>query len=361
MTSERTKRRKIREELDSFKDNNFNTDSSIPDKDYLNYLPLNVNSSSQKCLNDNLVPLKHVDLCSEVKSKLAEWAVSFNVPHNTLNGLQSILKDIPGLTQMLIDARTILKSNIPSNMENKSVQVIAVNPGYYYHFGLGLAIKNHFCLNPIINIDIIQIVIGIDGLPLSKSSSSQFWSILGYIRPFKDSVFLIALYWGHEKPKDSNEFLNEFVVKTKNLLLNGINIDGTIKQIQIDGFCLDTPAKSFILKIKGHARFDFCTRCLEEGDYLKNRICFPYSSNSAKRTHNDYLVKKYEELHVGHTISILSDLPINIINSFYLDYYMHLTCLGLMQKLLHLWINNGPLNVRLHSSVSKQLSSSLLN
>lgn len=129
-----------------------------------------MNSSPQKCLTDTLIPLKHIDPCSEVKSKLAEWAVSFNVPHNTHNGLLPILKDIPCLTQMPIDARTILKSN----MENNSVQIIAVNPGYYYHFGLGLAIKNHFCLNPIINIDIIQIVIGIDGLPLSKSSSNQY-------------------------------------------------------------------------------------------------------------------------------------------------------------------------------------------
>jgi len=71
-------------------------------------------------------------------------------------------------------------------------------------------------------------VIGIDDLPLSKSSSSQFRPILGFIRLFKDSVFLIGLYWDHEKSKDSNEFLNEFVVDTKNLLLNGINIDGTI-------------------------------------------------------------------------------------------------------------------------------------
>jgi len=121
---------------------------------------------------------------------LAEWAVNFNVPHNTLNGLLPIFKDIPGLTQIPIDARTILKSNL----EIKSVQLIDVNPGYYYHFGLGLAVKNHFCVNPINNVDIIQIVIGIDGLPLSKSSSSQFWPILGYIRPFKDSVFLIGLY-----------------------------------------------------------------------------------------------------------------------------------------------------------------------
>lgn len=55
-------------------------------------------------------------------------------------------------------------------------------------------------------------------------------------------------------------------METKNLLLNGINIDGKIKQIKIDGFCLDTSAKSFILQIKGHAGFYSCTRCHEEGE-----------------------------------------------------------------------------------------------
>lgn len=157
----------------AFKNNNLiNTESSlysIPDKDNLNCSSLIVNYSPQKCTT--FVPIKHIDLCSEVKSKLAEWAVSFNVPHSTLNGLLPIFKDIPGLTQIPIDARTILKSN----MENKSVQLIADNnPGYYYHFGLDYAVKNHFRLNPIINIDTIQIVIRIDGLSLSKSSSSQF-------------------------------------------------------------------------------------------------------------------------------------------------------------------------------------------
>jgi len=156
MTSERTKRRRIREEIDSFKisdcelksdviphnvflndnldenysdtEQNFNgytptfknnnsliNTYSIPDKDNLNCSSLSVNSSPQKCTT--FVPITPIDLCSEVKSKLAEWAVRFNVPHNTLNGLLPIFKDIPGLTQIPIDARTILKSNI----ENKSV------------------------------------------------------------------------------------------------------------------------------------------------------------------------------------------------------------------------------------------------
>lgn len=35
---------------------------------------------------------------------------------------------------------------------------------------------------------------------------------------------------------------------------------------------------------------------------------------------------------------------------------MHLTCLGVAKRLIVFWIDKGPLNVRLPSSVSKKLS-----
>jgi len=68
------------------------------------------------------------------------------------------------------------------------------------------------------------VVIGIDGLPLSKSSCSQFWPILGYIRHLQNLVFPIGIYWGHEKPKDSNEFLRDFVNEVNTLMRFGINM-----------------------------------------------------------------------------------------------------------------------------------------
>lgn len=56
---------------------------------------------------DSLLILTRVptaDLCSEVKCRLAEWAVNFNVPQNTINGLLPIFKSIPGLSEMPIDS-----------------------------------------------------------------------------------------------------------------------------------------------------------------------------------------------------------------------------------------------------------------
>jgi len=125
---------------------------------------------------------------------------------------------------------------------------------------------------------------------------------------------------------------------------------------------MDSPAKSFILKVKGHAGFDSCTRCLEEGEYLKNRTCFPLTFNSSvKRSHDDYIKKKHEEHHVGNAISILSEIPqLDLVYYIGLD-YMHLTCLGVMKKLIQLWIEKGSVNVCLPSLATKQISSLLLS
>jgi len=60
------------------------------------------------------------------------------------------------------------------------------------------------------------LVVGIDGLLLTKSSSSAFWPILAYAlySSFKSNVFLISLYWGKEKPQSINLFLKNLVDDT---------------------------------------------------------------------------------------------------------------------------------------------------
>lgn len=68
-------------------------------------------------------------------------------------------------------------------------------------------------------------------------------------------IFLIGLYWGNNKPEDSNLFLQDFVNELKELSLNGLLLNLGKKQIIVHGFCCDAPAKSFILKCKGHNGF----------------------------------------------------------------------------------------------------------
>lgn len=101
--------------------------------------------------------------------------------------LHKCFKSIP------IDATTILNTK----NSNLTRQIQSIPPGIYYHFGFVNDLKS---LGNYINFNVetLKIVIGIDGLPLTKFSLSSFWPILGYVHnpSNKSNVFLIALYWG---------------------------------------------------------------------------------------------------------------------------------------------------------------------
>lgn len=183
-------------------------------------------------------------------NKLADWAVNHTVPNNTFSNLLKILKEHKCFNDFPTDARTVY-SNYSGMSYNQLVDVITVPPGIYYHFGILNGIKKH--IDRHFSCDTIKLVIGIDGLPLTKSSSSTFWPILGYIRQ-TSMVFPIGIYWGNEKPYDSNIYMKNFVDEIKILIVNGLSVEvydknnkyiTTKKKITIDAFFVDSPAKSF--------------------------------------------------------------------------------------------------------------------
>lgn len=55
--------------------------------------------------NEAFISLHH-----KIKNNLAAWALLYNIPHNALNGLLSILKEIPGLEKLPKDSRSVLKT-----------------------------------------------------------------------------------------------------------------------------------------------------------------------------------------------------------------------------------------------------------
>lgn len=79
-------------------------------------------------------------------------------------------------------------------------------------------------------------------------------------------------------------------------------------KVIISAFCCDSPAKSFVFKIKSHTGFSSSTRCFHEGEYVQNRICFPYQkNNSEKRDHVGYvtMVQKSHHFHSGVTSNLI--------------------------------------------------------
>lgn len=207
------------------------------------------------------------------------------------------------------------------------------------------------------DIDYVKISINIDGLPLSNSSSQQFWPILGSVFPY-NNVFVIGLYHGTEKPVNVNDFLKDFVNEAKDMCENGININGRIIQCRIEALICDAPAKAFVLCVKGHSGYYSCTKCQIEGEYVGNRICFP-EVDAPLRTDNDFVRKIDDNYHKPDVTCILLEIPyFKPVTNVPLD-YMHSICLDIVRKLLYLWVD-GKSHYRLQYRAIEEISTRLV-
>lgn len=258
--------------------------------------------------------------------KLREWVVKNRISNVAVNELLKILQE--KITDDLpLDSRTLLNTI-------RDIEVKSVEPGQYYHFGLKNAITNIFanlgsfytlCKN-----QVVEINVNVDGLPLSKSSSSQVYPILISLVGH-NFVEMVGIYHGFEKPKDCNEFLREFVTEAVDVVNNGFEINDKHIKVKIKAIICDAPAKSYIKNIKGHTGYFSCSKCTIEGAF-SNKLYFPEIDITNKRTDTQFRRQENTDHHIGKTI--LENIPdLDMIHSFPLD-YMHLICLGVMKKIL---------------------------
>lgn len=273
-------------------------------------------SESESVLSESDAP----DCSLEIKDFLATWAMRHNTSHVALNELLQFFKN--DYNTLPCDARTLLKTP-------KCKEIQKVPPGEYIHIGLQNSIE--FFLKKIENFPSeIKLNFNIDGVPLSKSSSSCFWPILCKANVFK-RIIVIGIYHGYSQPKDFNLFLRPFVNELKQLM-SAYTFRGKSIQIKVRAFILDTPARSHVLGIKSHTAYFGCCRCTQEGEYF-GRVTFP-EMNAAKRTNASFRNNSDEHFHNRNTI--LNELDIDLVDQFVLD-YLHLVLLGVVKKLLKMW------------------------
>ncbi|GAB1860701.1 DUF4218 domain-containing protein [Camponotus japonicus] len=144
-------------------------------------LPLNESDSEESAVSissESISYSESISIASEnanktdndFKNSLAIWATKHQISHTALRALLQRLKH-SCFSKLSLDARSLLHT--PRKQE-----IRIVTPGTYYHFGL-LNSLLHILTSVKDNIDCVKISINVDGLPLSKSSSQQFWPILG--------------------------------------------------------------------------------------------------------------------------------------------------------------------------------------
>nr|CAI5827680.1 unnamed protein product [Callosobruchus analis] len=267
---------------------------------------------------DNCVENKH----EIFKLDLVQWSINENIPHSSLKKLlQVINKTYPDI-HLPKDPRSLLKTQ-------KSVGVRDIESGGTYHyFGIEKTINmlyNQYNVTTADSNDIIKLAVNIDGLPLSNSSNSTFWSVLcaiTSIKELKGIIFLVALFHGSVKPKHPNILLNDFVAESIQLIENRICINGVRLSFVIDMLICDVPAKLYVLQIKGHSGYFSCTKCDKEGDVVHGSVCLLDTAFN-KRTDAGFRSRVQPEHHIG--TSVMEMVPnFDLINN--VSYMLRFLC-----------------------------------
>ena len=160
---------------------------------------------------------------------MGSWALRHNV---TLAALTDFLKLLrPFFPYFPKDGRTLLQTTRVS-------EIAPLGNGHFLYLHLQPLLD----LLPNNDSTIAELQVNMDGLPLYRSSNTQFWPILGSLN--KSDPFVIAVYCGNGKP-DVNLFLRDFITEATYLK----------NRVHIKAIVCDTPARSFIKSSKSHCGY----------------------------------------------------------------------------------------------------------
>lgn len=140
-------------------------------------------------------------------------------------------------------------------------------------------------------------------------------------------------------------------------LSKGFAINGKQFFLNVTSILCDAPARAFIKGIKSHTGYSGCDKCIQSGVYINHRMTFP-EINSPRRTDESFINMSDEDHHTE--TSLLKAAGIGMVSCFPHD-YMHLVCLGVMWKLLDLWLASGPLCCHLSARQSVIISDTLVS
>lgn len=282
-----------------------------------------------------------------LRERLAEWSTKYLISNIAMNELLYILhiehSDLPK------DVRTL--KNTP-----QGIRTIPIGEGDYIHYGIKDCLTDFLSRNPYEKNEII-LNFNVDGLPVAKSSRNQVWPILCNIVSTEE-VMLIGVYGGNFKPHDSNLFLCTFVNEMRDILNEGIHFRNKFYSIKIGAFICDAPARAFVLKIKGHTAFFSCTKCIQKGNFIDNRITYRME-NCPLRTGTSFRERLHPQHHHQLEPLALESLNIDCVQQFPLD-YMHVVCLGIMKTLINLWLKIKKKNYSLTKTKIDTLNKKLL-
>ncbi|KAI2647722.1 Tolloid-like protein 2 [Labeo rohita] len=307
------------------------------------------NEESESFDEDNHVDQEEDIPNNDLAGCLRDWATHFGVSLIALSALLTILKfHHPFLPK---DARTLLKTQTCHS-------VASLASGSFYYFGIQKMFSHFFekLTSVVQNQHSFKLQLNIDGLPVFKSSGIQFWPILGMLQGYSRKPVLIALFCGNSKPQSLSEYLNNLICELKSMS-TGFVVNGKTFFLTVSSVICDAPARAFVKGIKSHNGYSGCDKCVQPGIYINNRMTFP-ELDANVRTDISFLNAEDEDHHLKHSPFCETSVP--MVSGFPHD-YMHLVCLGVMRRLLDLWVGAcGKLRSRISSTQVKLISDKLV-
>lgn len=182
------------------------------DLDYFENSDKDTHHSFLSSENEGL-SIRKVSHETELKEYLSYWIVKHCISHvaasSLLLGLKSLRSEENDFKYLPNDSRSLLKTQ-------RHLTLTEMLGGKYYHFGI-----EQYLTQKIKNfgnemVEAIQLLINIDEIPLTRSSSSVFWPVLGLIKGER-TPFLIGVFHGFNKPECVNEYLRPFVDEVNHL------------------------------------------------------------------------------------------------------------------------------------------------
>lgn len=168
-----------------------------------NYVPV----SEQEC-EINCSGLDAKNGMYELRDDLKTWALEHKVKHTAVNSLLQTLKRHVPDNVLPVDARTLVET--PRKV--LIVQDDAMG-GKYWHYGLKTALLNVLAHISNQTVDRISLNINIDGVPISKSTTTSFWPILVKIHEISQiSAQVVGIFEGKCKVHNTNLTLKSSIL-----------------------------------------------------------------------------------------------------------------------------------------------------
>ena len=302
-------------------------------------------SDADASFSDNEVGLK------TLKEQLSTWATSNNVSKSCVDELLTILKPQCNV-ELPKDCRTLLQTPRVIEYSEKC-------GGKYIYFGIEIGLMNilyhkSFSLD-FVEENTLKLNFNIDGIPVFKSTGTQFWPILCSLGNY--TPFMVSIFYGPSKPSSLEDFLADFLTELDKLVLEGILFENERLNVQVNAFICDAPARAFLKCIKGHTGYNACERCIVHGYYKDNRVVLYSEETYTARTDDEFKAWRYPAHQSRITPLAASNIP--CVSGFCLD-YMHMVCLGVVKRILW-FLRQGPPECKLSALQITQISNLLIS